>query len=159
MLNELIIFLATAGGLGAGLPASVVALCGCPLALLMLRWGLLRQLVLVGLCLAVAFAVCDRAAVHLGSKDPPIIVADEYLTFPVAVLGIRAARNPVFLAGAFLTTRLLDGLKPPPARQVEALTGGLGIVADDAIANVYALALHALVSGLRRKFRKRPSGD
>ena len=34
-----------------------------------------------------------------------------------------------------------DGLKPPPARQAERLPGGWGIVADDVVAGVMALAL------------------
>jgi phosphatidylglycerophosphatase A len=40
--------------------------------------------------------------------------------------------------------RLFDIWKPPPVRQLERLPGGLGIVADDAMAGVYgALVLFA----------------
>jgi len=38
---------------------------------------------------------------------------------------------------AFFLFRLLDIIKPPPARQAEALPGGLGIVMDDVFAGVY----------------------
>jgi phosphatidylglycerophosphatase A len=39
---------------------------------------------------------------------------------------------------AFLLFRLFDIWKPPPVRQLEALPGGIGIVADDLMAGAYA---------------------
>jgi phosphatidylglycerophosphatase A len=49
------------------------------------------------------------------------------------------------LAG-FMLHRLLDITKPPPARQLERLPQGLGIMADDFAAAVYAnLALRILI--------------
>ncbi len=45
---------------------------------------------------------------------------------------------------AFLLFRLFDIWKPPPVRQLERLPEGTGIVADDAMAGVYAaLVLYA----------------
>ena len=44
-------------------------------------------------------------------------------------------RSP--LAG-FLLHRLFDITKPPPARQLERLPDGLGVMADDVMASVYA---------------------
>ena len=163
MFGDLAVFLATGCGIANFLPASVGALLGCPLALLSLRLSFARQLAFILICLVAATILCDRAAVELGAKDPPTVVADEYLTFPVAVFGLARARHPALLAGAFLTSRILDGVKPPPARQAEALAGGLGIVVDDVISNLYALALHALLGFfIRRPFRRRgtpPSED
>ncbi len=42
--------------------------------------------------------------------------------------------------------RIFDVWKPPPVRQLERLPGGLGIVADDAMAGVYA-ALILYIAG------------
>jgi phosphatidylglycerophosphatase A len=39
---------------------------------------------------------------------------------------------------AFFLFRLMDVLKPWPARDLERLPGGVGIVADDLMAGVYA---------------------
>ena len=39
---------------------------------------------------------------------------------------------------AFLLFRLFDIWKPPPARRFESLPGGIGVVADDLMAGVYA---------------------
>jgi phosphatidylglycerophosphatase A len=49
--------------------------------------------------------------------------------------------------GAFLLFRLFDIVKPPPARQLEGLREGVGVMADDAMAAVYAnLALRAMLA-------------
>ena len=46
----------------------------------------------------------------------------------------------------FLAFRAADIFKPFPARRLEALPGGLGIMVDDLVAGAYAnLALQALV--------------
>jgi phosphatidylglycerophosphatase A len=37
----------------------------------------------------------------------------------------------------FFVFRALDIIKPPPARQLEALPGGWGIVIDDVVAGIY----------------------
>jgi len=78
----------------------------------------------------------------LGRKDPGIVVIDEVLgmlitlaLLPLSLLGI---------ALGFLLFRVLDVVKPYPAAQLEHLHGGLGIMADDAVAGLYAhLALRA----------------
>ena len=57
------------------------------------------------------------------------------------MVGQAIARQPLVLAGAFLVSRVLDGLKPPPAAQSEGIPGGLGIVLDDVIANLYTWLL------------------
>ena len=49
------------------------------------------------------------------------------------------------LLAAFVLFRALDIWKPPPVRQLEALPGGIGIVADDVMAGLYgALAIFVL---------------
>jgi phosphatidylglycerophosphatase A len=39
---------------------------------------------------------------------------------------------------AFLLFRFFDIVKPYPARKLESLHGGLGIMADDIVAGIYA---------------------
>lgn len=78
----------------------------------------------------------------LGRKDPGPVVIDEVLGMLVTL-----ALLPWSLAGVlagFLIFRLFDVVKPYPAGRLERLPGGLGIMADDAMAGVYAhLALRA----------------
>lgn len=84
--------------------------------------------------------VAERAS---GIKDPGFIVVDEVVGQWVTLVGAIALNWKVWLA-AFVLFRLLDTWKPAPVRQLERLPGGLGIVADDAMAGVYgALVLFA----------------
>jgi phosphatidylglycerophosphatase A len=63
---------------------------------------------------------------------------------------ITLALIPVNLPGAiagFLLFRLLDVIKPWPANRFEALHGGLGVMADDAMAAIYGnLIMRLLVA-------------
>lgn len=81
---------------------------------------------------------------QLGGTDPGPVVVDE-----VAGMLITLAWLPVTPLGAlvgFLVFRVLDVVKPWPARQLEGLHGGLGIMADDAMAGVYGqLVMRGLV--------------
>ena len=80
----------------------------------------------------------------LGRKDPGVVVIDEVLGMLITL-----ALLPLSLTGialGFLFFRVLDVVKPYPAAQLEHLHGGLGIMADDAVAGLYAhLALRACV--------------
>jgi phosphatidylglycerophosphatase A len=73
----------------------------------------------------------------MGVKDPGCVVVDEVLGQWIALAGARAYNWKSFLA-AFLLFRLFDIWKPAPVRQLEALPGGIGINADDAMAGIYA---------------------
>jgi phosphatidylglycerophosphatase A len=70
-------------------------------------------------------------------KDPQIVVVDEVLGQWIALAGARTLNWPTYLA-ALALFRLFDILKPTPVRQLEALPGGWGINADDAMAGIYA---------------------
>lgn len=70
-------------------------------------------------------------------KDPGIVVVDEVIGQWLALSGAPAFNWKTWLA-AFVLFRAFDIWKPPPVRQLEALPGGLGINADDAMAGIYA---------------------
>ena len=92
---------------------------------------------------AVSVVAADRAERDAGVKDPGFVVIDEVAGFLVTMFGMNPGWRTV-LAG-FLLFRVFDVLKPPPARASQHLRGGLGIVADDIIAGLYAnLALRGL---------------
>ena len=84
-----------------------------------------------------------RAERVLGGKDPGAIVIDE-----VAGMTLSALLIPLTfwaLAVAFLLFRVFDIVKPPPARASQHLSGGFGVMVDDLIAGLYALAVLALL--------------
>jgi phosphatidylglycerophosphatase A len=85
----------------------------------------------------------DVVAREIGRKDPPIVVVDEVVGQWMTLAGATTLNWKSWLL-AFALFRLFDIWKPPPVRQLEHLPGGLGIVADDAMAGVYgALVLFA----------------
>ena len=73
---------------------------------------------------------------HFGGTDPGPIVLDEVLGMLVTLAFIPVGLGAA-IAGFFLF-RIFDIVKPFPARRFEALHGGLGVMADDAMAAVYA---------------------
>lgn len=94
------------------------------------------------------------AVARFGRKDPSAFTLDEFagqwvalLVLPVAV-GVDAWSLAAVIAGQFVLFRIFDILKPPPARQAEALIGGWGIVADDLFAGLYANIAGHLLWGL-----------
>jgi phosphatidylglycerophosphatase A len=73
---------------------------------------------------------------HFGGTDPGQVVIDEVVGMLITLLFI-----PVGVSGAiagFVLFRVFDILKPYPANRFERLHGGLGVMADDAMAGVYA---------------------
>ena len=80
-----------------------------------------------------------------GKDDPGIVVVDEVIGQWITLAGAPFFnwRSIVF---AFALFRILDIIKPPPARQIDQkVHGGLGIVGDDAMAGVYgAIVMYLL---------------
>ena len=104
-------------------------------------WAALAAVVVVGIWAS------HRVEVLLERKDPGVIVIDEVAGMIVAVLLLP--RTLGVLVCAFLLFRLFDIWKPFPAREAQALRGGIGVVVDDLIAGVYALVL---LMGARKLF-------
>ena len=151
--DRMILLLATAFGLGlapvaSGTVGSVLGVwLACAATLLPSVWlQVLLALVLAG----AAIPICDRAERLFGIKDDHRIVADEYLTFPLCTIGIPILARAWWLLFAFVLSRLLDVIKPPPARKAQDLNGGLGIVLDDVVSSLYTLGLLHLALWLRR---------
>jgi len=80
----------------------------------------------------------DRTAKFLGTKDPQSVVVDEVSGQLLTYVAAMAPLNWKYLLLGFILFRAFDIWKPFPARQAEALPGGLGIMADDWMAAVYA---------------------
>jgi phosphatidylglycerophosphatase A len=84
---------------------------------------------------------------HFGRTDPGQVVIDE-----VAGMLVTLFLNPVGWRGAvagFFLFRAADILKPFPARRLERLHGGLGIMADDVMAGIYANVALRVILALR----------
>jgi phosphatidylglycerophosphatase A len=87
----------------------------------------------------VGVAAASSVAKYRGTKDPQDVVIDEVSGQLIAYFGIGAGTpNWKYLLLGFILFRVFDIWKPFPARQAESLPGGLGIMADDWIAGIYA---------------------
>ena len=146
-----------ASGLGVGFlrpaPGTLGALWGVPLWLAIAQLpGFAWQLAAIALLVAVGVPICTRAARAIAArdpsadaKDPQSIVWDELATVPIvyACAPLASDAAPWLLAG-FVLHRVMDITKPWPCRALERLPGGLGIMADDVMAALYAGAAYHL---------------
>ncbi|MBA4386433.1 MAG: phosphatidylglycerophosphatase A [Verrucomicrobia bacterium] len=143
-MNRLLVWLATGFGLGLSPFASgtVGSIPGLALAALIspLAWG--WQAAVCAVLTILAVPICGAGEDRYGRKDDGRIVADEYMTFPICLIGLPWVLNIWLLPVAFVVNRVMDIIKPPPARQSQALRGGLGIVMDDFLSSLYALGLN-----------------
>lgn len=75
------------------------------------------------------------------THDSGRIVIDEVVGYLVTVAPVARDRIGPLLVG-FAVFRVLDVLKPPPARAVDRkMQSGLGVVLDDVVAGVYGAGL------------------
>jgi phosphatidylglycerophosphatase A len=73
---------------------------------------------------------------HFRATDPGMVVIDEVMGMLVTLFMIPASWP--WVAAGFVLFRVFDVIKPTPANRLERLRGGMGIMADDFMAGVYA---------------------
>lgn len=100
-------------------------------------------MVVLALAGSVICIKCAPASIAAkGDTDPNEVVADEIVGQAITfVLAGPLVSGPVWWApalGGFFLFRLFDVIKPCPARRLEKLPQGWGILADDIVAGVYA---------------------
>lgn len=105
-------------------------------------FAVLKPQLSVQVSLFVAIVLVGAISSHhaeklLNEKDSGHIVIDEFAGYTLAVLFLPSAIS--YFVAAFLLFRFFDILKPPPIRWIEKiLPGGIGIMADDLMAGIYA---------------------
>jgi phosphatidylglycerophosphatase A len=145
-MRSVALALATSAGVGyiPFAPGTFGSLAG------LLLWWLVPGTVSVQLALIAAIFIVGSwsasvAERHFASTDPGPVVIDEVLGMLVTLF-----LNPVGWVGAFLgflLFRLSDIVKPFPANKLEQLHGGIGVMADDLMAAIYAnLALRLIIA-------------
>ena len=145
-MKKLSLLLAT--GFGIGLfapvaPGTIGSLPGVALAYAMALLPVWLQVAVALALAALAVPICGSAEKTLGIKDDGRICADEWMLFPIAVVGIPLLDLPWWsMVVFFCVVRLVDILKPWPCRSLQAVPGGMGIVIDDFFANVYSLVFN-----------------
>lgn len=131
-------YVPVASGTVGSLPAVGVAFC-------------LRELPVVTVLLAVVLFVLggiasSRAETLFDSKDPGKIVIDEFVGMLVAFLWLPMTWTSIAIV--FFLFRAFDVLKPFPARRCERIKGGVGVMADDIVAGIYANLAFRIISAI-----------
>lgn len=146
-MTRLAVFIATVGYCGYFpiAPGTVGSAAG--LVFYALVWWTQSSIVEVGLIAALFAAgvwAGTTAERYFGGIDPGPIVIDEVVGMLMTLAFIPVGWSAA-LAG-FVLFRIFDVIKPYPAGRFEQLHGGLGVMADDAMAAVYAnLSLRLLM--------------
>ena len=137
-LERISLWLAT--GLGVGYlrpaPGTMGSLLGLALFLFFLAPRSVVAQLLAWAALTIAGTLAATvAARRLGDDDPSAVVVDEIAGMWLAAIATTGAGQWLL---AFFLFRLFDIVKPFPARRLESWSGGVGIMADDVVAALYA---------------------
>ncbi len=131
-------------GFGSGLmpiaPGTFGTLAAIPIYLMMvgLSWPCYLCLTLIAFIMGVF--VCDKVTSELGVQDYSGIVWDEVVGFIITMF--MAPVGIIWVAVGFGLFRLFDIWKPQPIRWVDKhVQGGIGIMVDDVLAGILALAI------------------
>ena len=138
-MTRLAVFLATAAYTGYFpiAPGTVGSAVGLAVYALV-RWSgsPVVEISVILLLFAAGVWAGTAAERYFGGIDPGPIVLDEVVGMLITLAFIPVGWTGV-VAG-FVLFRLFDVIKPFPAGRMEKLHGGLGVMADDAMAAVYA---------------------
>lgn len=145
-LSNPIHFLAV--GFGSGLipkaPGTFGTLAAVPLFLLASYLPLYLLIALTLLLAVLGIYICDKAAADAGVHDHGAIVWDEIVGFFICMIGISVSWESV-LTG-FVLFRFFDIVKPWPIKWIDTkVQGGFGIMLDDVVAALMALAIMHLI--------------
>jgi phosphatidylglycerophosphatase A len=132
----------------------------CALRLAAAGWHKETSEVWVGFVLLLALLIftlvgiwsAGRAAILFGKKDPGKVVVDELMGQFIVFFFVPFAISWWLILAGFLLFRVFDIWKPYPIDDLQGLSGGLGICADDIVAGVYAGICLSLIYALSLGF-------
>ena len=130
-------------GFGSGLapvaPGTFGTLVAVPLYLLLAQLSLPWYLLAVVIAFGVGVYLCQYTSDALGVHDHGGIVWDEFVGFWITMIAVPLAWQWILLG--FVLFRVFDIVKPWPVKVADVkMKGGFGIMLDDVLAGLYALA-------------------
>lgn len=133
-------------GYAKGAPGTISCLGGVILYLF-IRENIALYVGVTTILLILGFAMSGTAEDIFRRRDARQIVIDDVCGLLIALFLIPFSYKNLIVV--FLLFRVIDIFKPFPIKRAEALSGSLGIMADDILAGIYAnllfrLALHFL---------------
>jgi phosphatidylglycerophosphatase A len=146
------VWMALATWFGAGLSPRAPGTVGSAASLVLWAPLVLLDTSLVARLLAIVavFAlgvVAAQKVVNVRGEDPQVVVIDEVAGMGVALL--LAPSSPWSLLAGFVLFRIFDIAKPWPVSWADRrVGGGFGVMLDDIVAGLYALAVFVAASAL-----------
>lgn len=131
-------------GFGSGLapkaPGTAGTLIAVPLFIFMQPLPLISYLLITTFLFIAGIWICTYTAEKFAVHDHPAIVIDEIVGYLITM--IAAPEGWLVIVVGFILFRLLDAIKPWPISWFDKnINGGLGIMIDDVIAGIIALAI------------------
>ena len=97
----------------------------------------------------VSYLLCEAHLKLYNKKDPKEVVIDEISGQFIAILGCVQSDNSTYmflsLLLSFILFRFFDITKIGPIKRFENLPNGIGIMADDIVAGLFALVTQAAI--------------
>ena len=135
-------------GFGSGLmpkaPGTFGTLAAIPVYLLMADLSVLIYSIIVVALFGIGVYLCQKTTDELKVHDHSGIVFDEIVGFLITMIAVPVTWQ--WIVAGFILFRIFDILKPWPISWLDKkVHGGLGIMLDDVLAGVFALAIMQLV--------------
>ncbi len=130
-------------GFGSGLmpfaPGTFGTLVAIPFYLLIAQLDVPYYLAFIVFAFGLGVYLCQYTSAALGVHDHSGIVWDEFVGFWITMIAVPVTWQ--WIVAGFVLFRVFDIVKPWPVKVVDTrMTGGFGIMFDDVLAGLYALA-------------------
>lgn len=131
-------------------PGTFGTLIAIPFYLLLEPLPLSLYLGLVFLLTLGAIVLSNHVENALKIHDHPGMCVDEIIGYLITM--IHAPQGLIWVLVGFLCFRLFDIWKPWPIRQIDqSISGGLGVILDDALAGLYSMLCLQLIAFISQK--------
>lgn len=100
-------------------------------------------LFMISLFTVIGINIGNKFEKFYGKKDPSQCTIDEFVGTWISLLFVP--KTIIYVVSVFILWRILDIIKPFPARLIEKLKGGWGIMFDDVMSAIYSLILIQII--------------
>ena len=116
---------------------------------LILNLDIKFYLIFLIIFIIISYLLCEAHLKLYNKKDPKEVVVDEVSGQFVAILGCIYSENSTYiflsLLLSFILFRFFDITKIGPIKKFEKLPNGIGIMADDIVAGLFAFVTQAAI--------------
>ena len=116
---------------------------------LILKIDIKFYLIFLIIFIIISYILCEAHLKLYNKKDPKEVVVDEVSGQFIAILGCVHSENLTYiflsLLLSFLLFRFFDITKIGPIKKFEKLPNGIGIMADDIVAGLFAFVTQAAI--------------